>query len=90
MQRVTRTQLKLVCDRLNRLTNSPTVSYDGNIPQVGNYNIERAYGGYALRRFTKQGEIDVFNMGYATAREMYNLIHAYVKGVESVLNNKGE
>ena len=74
--------------RLNRLTQNPEVAYlrvNGRLlGQVGNYHIDSAYGGKKLVQMsnTSGGIHDISDIGYATKRELYDWIHAYIKGIE--------
>lgn len=88
MNRITRKNLDACVDMLNRMTNSPPESYvevDGRWKaQPGNFHISGAYGGYALHRMCNEGGgvSDVFNSGHMKARELYELIHAFRRGIE--------
>jgi hypothetical protein len=73
---------------LNRMTNSPENPYEGGdgkwIAQPGNFHISGAYGGYALHRMSNEngGVHDIFSRGHMPARELYELIHAFRRGLE--------
>lgn len=83
-QRITRTFLSHLCDRINTITNSPASPYKDGKPQSGSHLIDSAYGGYSLRRMTKSGgEEDVFRCGYVSAKDIANLMAAYIKGIET-------
>jgi len=88
MQRITRTQLDNAVLWLNKLTDSPEACYtrvfDKLIANVGNYHVASAYGGFALHRMSNEsgGIRDVFQVGYVPMRELYNLIHAFRRGIE--------
>lgn len=83
-QRITRTFLTHLCDRIYTITNSPGSPYKDGKPQAGAYLIDSAYGGYCLRRMTKGGgEEDVFRCGYISAKDLSNLMAAYIKGIET-------
>ena len=83
--RITIKTLRLNADMLNRITNSPIHAYTDGIANIGNYHISQAYGGYSLHRMHNHGGavIDVFNSGHVSARELYNLIWAYARGLET-------
>lgn len=82
--RITRTFLSHLCDRINTITNSPASPYKEGKPQAGAYLIDSACGGYSLRRMTKGGgEEDVFRCGYVKPPELANLMAAYIKGIET-------
>ena len=86
--RITRKQLDACADMLNRMTSSPVNPYEGKngvwIAQPGNFHISCAYGGYALHRMVKEGGgvSDVLNRGHMSARELYELMHAFRRGLE--------
>lgn len=89
MSRITIKDLKAVCERLNRITGSPLVGYvkdeDGRYrSQVGNFHISQAYGGYSLCRMANEagGVSDVFYSGHVSARDLYNQMHAFIRGIE--------
>ena len=89
MSRITIKDLNAVCERLNRITGSPLVGYvkgeDGKYQsQVGNFHISRAYGGYSLYRMANKagGVSDVFYSGHVPARDLYNQMHAFIRGIE--------
>ena len=94
MSRITIKDLKAVCERLNRITGSPMVGYvkgeDGKYrSQVGNFHISQAYGGYSLYRMANEagGVSDVFYSGHVPARDLYNQMQAFIRGIE--FNNGG-
>ena len=87
MNRVTVTHLQAVVDRINRMTGSPMHPYrtgdDGrHYANVGNYHLSRAYGGYCLDRMVSDGGgvISVLSCGHVPARELLNLMHAWING----------
>ena len=82
MHRITVKNLDIVCNRINRLTNSPLVPYIDDKPQGGHYRIDQAYGGYSLHRMepTGTGERDVLSTGHVPARELYNALFAFIEG----------
>ena len=84
MQRITDKDLAAVVARINRTTGSPLVPYVGNMGQVGNYHISGAYGGVALHRMHTEGGgvADVFQRGHVPKRDLYELMHAYLAGME--------
>ena len=93
MSRITIKDLNAVCERLNRITGSPLVGYmkgeDGKYQsQVGNFHISQAYGGYSLCRMANEagGVSDVFYSGHVPARDLYNQMQAFIRGIEF---NKG-
>jgi hypothetical protein len=91
--RITIKDLKAVAERLNRVTGSPLESYkrdeEGKLRSlVGNYHISQAYGGYSLYRMANEagGVSDVFYSGHVPARDLYNQMQAFIRGIEF---NKG-
>jgi hypothetical protein len=88
MQRITRLQLDNAVLWLNKLTDSPVEPWrmenDKLVSNVGNYHISGAYGGFALHRMAndKGGIRDIFQSGHVPMRELYNLIHAFRRGIE--------
>lgn len=86
MKRITRKDLDGAVDLLNRIAGMPMHPYRMNgVANVGNYHLDGAYGGWALHQMANHGGgiRDIFNMGHMPARELYNLIYAYRKGIES-------
>lgn len=88
MERITEKQLQSLIDHLNKITNSPATPYAKDetgkyTAQVGNYHLDCAYGGYNLARMCSAGGgiSHPITSGYMTKRELYNLIHAYIRGI---------
>jgi len=89
--RITESDLKGLCDRLNRLTNSPMVPYafdpvkDKHCAQIGNYHISHAYGGVCLHRMCNDGGgvQTVLMGGHVPKRELYERMYAFIRGIES-------
>ena len=87
--RITEKQLQAVVDRINIATGSPIASYveiDGKFTaQPGNYHLDGAYGGWKLSRMSNQGggTSDVFHSGFCTKRELYDQLHAFLRGLEA-------
>lgn len=97
MSRITRKTLQSVVDRLNRETGSPanpwTKGEDGKYrSNIGNFHLSGAYGGWSLHRMINEaGAVsDVFSGGHVPARELYNQIHAYLRGIEFAVNANKE
>lgn len=88
MRRIIERDLQGLCDRLNELTSSPSKQWIDGSAQIGNFHISSAYGGHALHRMhnTAGGVEDILNAGYRTKRELYEQIHAYIRGIESEQN----
>ena len=88
--RITDRDLKAVVDRINCATNSPAQPYaldaEGRSrAQVGCYHLSHAYGGVALHRIHSEGDAitDTLRTGHVTKRELYNLMHAFLSGLEA-------
>ena len=84
--RITEKDLRELCERLNLLTDSPLTPYskDANgkfLPNAGNYYLDYAYGGVQLQRISPRGCETPLGGGYCTKREMYDKIHAYMRGM---------
>jgi len=89
--RVTISQLQAAANLLNRMTGNPEQSYtrtdDGKlVANIGNYHVSQAYGGYCLHQTVNEsgGVRDVVLCGHVPARLLFDLIHAYRYGAESV------
>lgn len=92
--RMTQAHLQALVDRLNRLTGSPAEPYtkgeDGRYhANIGNYHLSSAYGGVNLvRMHNESGGISCpINHGRVPKRELYHLMHAFIRGIETA---KGE
>lgn len=92
-QRITEKQLQAMVDYLNKLSGfTPDAKLwnrgDDNLNHatIGMYCIHHAYGGVSLHRIVTDGGgvSDVFNRGHVTKREFYDMMCAYIRGIESV------
>lgn len=94
MNRITIKTLRSLCDALNRQTGSPLVPWlrvgERNVAQIGCYIIDCAYGGYQLARIMNEGggQTSPLGLGFGTARELYDKIHAYMQGMEDAPSNQ--
>jgi len=85
--RISVKDLEGVTARLNRITDSPEAPYtqdeNGKFKaNVGCYVIDGAYSGYQLQRIMNEGGgVTSITNGYLPKREVYNLIHSYMKGI---------
>lgn len=93
-QRINKQFLLAQVSNLNRLfgLDDEVYTYDENDKITGGvegvYYISGAYGGHALHKMHKStGESDVFNMGYVPARQLSELIDAYMRGIREVKGN---
>jgi hypothetical protein len=86
MNRVTEKQLQAVVDRLNRITGSPMEPYLDGKAQIGNYHLSHAYGGVCLHRMFNDGGgvSSPLSIGHVPKRELLNLMHAYICGLNEV------
>lgn len=87
--RITDKDLDALCERLNKLTDSPTSSYrrlpeGGMRANVGNYHISHAYGGVCLHRMRNEGGGVTTPLcgGHVPKRELYEQMHAFIAGIE--------
>ena len=85
MDRITDKHLQAIVDRLNRITGMPAAPYIDGKAQMGNYHLSHAYGGVALHRMYNDagGITSPLSTGHITKRELANLMHAYIAGLES-------
>jgi len=87
MDRITVKHLESLVDYLNKITSSPMKPYIEGKPQAGNYHISRAYGGYCLHRMSLINGCNAVNApltaGHIPARQLYNELNAFIKGIES-------
>jgi hypothetical protein len=89
MNRITDKDLQGTVDYLNRLTDSPDTPYtridDKLHANIGNYHLSHAYGGVKLHRMVNEGGgvREPISTGYTTKRDLYNQMHAFIRGLES-------
>lgn len=88
--RITQKDLEAVIARINRITKSPETPHaktpEGKyISNVGNYHLSMAYGGYNLQRITNEcgGTTCPLGTGHVTKKELYNLMHAFIRGLDA-------
>jgi len=89
--RISTQDLQAVVDRINRITGSPMEPYTkiGEVPHqrytanIGNYHLSGAYGGYALHRMDTDGGgvEDVLGCGHLAKRDLYDRMHAFIRGL---------
>ena len=76
--KITKQDLQGAVDTLNR------ISCNCNIAAPNAYYLSGAYGGWQLLRKTAHdGDQNVLSMGHRPKRELYNLIWAFIKGIQS-------
>ena len=79
---------------LNELTNNPktprTQKNGKVISNIGNYHLDGAYGGWELYQMhnTGGGVDNPLRTGHIPKKELYNLINAFISGIQSVKYNK--
>ena len=87
--RITIANLESVVDRINRLTGSPATPWrregDRNRANIGNYHLSHAYGGVSLHRMANEsgGVTTPLGSGHVPKRELYEQLHAFVRGIEA-------
>lgn len=89
-ERITIKHLRALADRLNKLTGSPETYIGADaegklIANVGHYHISGAYGGWCLHRTMNEGGgvTCPIAQGHIPARELYEQMHAYIRGIET-------
>lgn len=88
MNRITRKDVDGAINYLNRITGNDAEPYrkegDKWLANKGNFHLSGAYGGHSLHQMSNDdgGIRDIFNCGHVPMRELYDLIHAYIKGIE--------
>lgn len=88
MTRINNLDLEKLVGRINRATGQPETPYQrvkGKlVANIGNYHIDRAYGGVKLVQMVNEGGgIRVIsNGGYGTKRELYNEMQTFCRAIE--------
>ena len=77
--RITQKDLESKVARLNRIAGFDNPPYS----TIGAYCLDYAYGGVKLEKWCNRhgGVHDIFNQGFMTKRELYNLMSAYENGI---------
>jgi hypothetical protein len=98
MNRITATQLHTLAAAINRETGSPMTYWADGKPSgtaggaisVGHYCIDSGYGGYSLSRISNAqgGESNVLSIGKLPARELYDLMHAFLAGYRAAQSQR--
>lgn len=89
-EQITKAHLQAAVDRINKLTNSPMEPYtrtgDKFNANIGCYYLYWAYGGVQLDRINNVGggTSQPLGGGFNTKREMYYLLHAFIRGLEVI------
>jgi hypothetical protein len=88
--RITIKNLRALCDAMNKNLDRPAAPYtrgeDGRLhANIGNLHISSAYGGHALHEMVNDGGgiRCPLGSGYKPARELYNEMHAFWRGIET-------
>ena len=82
--RITQKDLEAKVNRLNLIAGFDNPPYS----TIGAYCLDWAYGGVKLEKWCNQhGAVhDIFNQGFMTKRELYNLMSAYENGIRDFEN----
>jgi hypothetical protein len=90
MDRISEKQLKELIRHVNKITGHPEEAYtkgeDGNYhANVGSYTMAAAYGGYNVEQIVNEGGgvTCPIGYGYKSKRELFGLIHAFIRGLQS-------
>lgn len=88
-ERIREANIRAVLSRIAKLTGTHDGSpwkREGNrlVAIVGTYLVDSAYGGWKLAQIVNEsgGQRDVLYSGYVSRRELYEQMHAYIKGFE--------
>jgi len=85
--RVSIKQLEALCTYINELRNTPIKPYDRIDGQfkanIGNYHLYQAYGAVGLHRMCNEGGGITEILSLSTKKELYDRIHAYIKGIQN-------
>lgn len=88
--RITEKMLENLVSEINHLTGSPNTPYsrdqNGKLRgNIGNYHLSYAYGGVNLHRMSNEsGGINCpISSGYKTKRELYEMMHSFIRGIET-------
>lgn len=83
--RITERDLKNLCDRINAKVGAPMQPWVNGNAQIGNYHISRAYGGVCLHVMhnASGGVRTPLIGGHVPKRHLYDMMHAYLMGLEN-------
>jgi hypothetical protein len=85
--RVSLKQLKDLCTYINELKGTPIKPYDRIEGQfkanIGNYHLYQAYGAVGLHRMCNEGGGITEILSLSTKKELYDKMHAYIKGINN-------
>jgi hypothetical protein len=96
-KRITKSDLDAVVKRINRITGSPMDMYNRTEDEngkgiykanIGNYHLSGAYGGHSLHRMETDGGgvQDVLGCGHLAKRDLYDRMHAFIRGLSTSTN----
>lgn len=85
--KITQSRLLHLVDHLNKLTGSPDMPYhqtqaEGYVAHVGHFQIDSSNGGVSLERVHNKDGGVVTILERSSKRELYEEIHAYIRGYE--------
>tara|TARA_R100001530_G_scaffold129494_1_gene99873 strand:+ start:418 stop:735 length:318 start_codon:yes stop_codon:yes gene_type:complete len=87
--RVSKKMLENKVDQLNKITNSPmeyfkTTDPTDNTINTGHFCLDNSYGGWELQRTCNSGGgvNDYLHSGHVPKRQLYDLISAFIDGIE--------
>jgi hypothetical protein len=84
--RITDTHLNNAKDLINKLTNSPLKYFSDDEDRkinIGHYHIYQSLGYYSLVKTVNDGGGVSTILAGESKRELYNLMHAFIKGYET-------
>ena len=87
--RITKEMLERRVSIINEMTGSPSEAITDRNWNVGSYCLSGAYGGHALERIVSEGGgvTSIFNCGYVSKRELFNLMGAFIEGFRAAKSN---
>lgn len=90
MERITQKHLEALVARINTALNRPQTPYTKNADgtftaNLGNFHLDYAYGGVQLEEMLNDGGgvRTVLNCGHVSKRALYELMHAFLRGLEA-------
>ena len=93
--RILKKDLEILVKKTNELTNSP-IEYASNKDgekfkaNLGHFHLDGAYGGWKLvRTMSEGGGIEEITYGFVSKKELFDKMHAYIRGLEFNFNNGG-
>lgn len=85
--RINEKMLESLCDSINTIKNTPITPYSRDNGKfkanIGNYHLYFAYGSVALHKMTNEGGGVSEIFGLTTKRDLYNQLHAFLKGARN-------